>query len=486
MTDSVIEIDRLPLQVLVGAAPERAERVSRRVRDTVARLLPQALASACGSELDRDDAYVFIERLEVQCSVATHWTEDAIAGLFADRVVRALLRERDLGHALIFHDRAEFLSAFLAAAVDGQAFSRWWFAEFDGLASLPVSSCIRTSLIAEGVLAWEALARLAPETMRRVIAALGTADAERVLAAVAATPGGTAARALAIVQALESTTGMGRPTDPRALMAAFVQIAAADAAAISSRTLIALRAVAKLIEAGRAGRLRGAPAPPSSKSGLIGWIEAAALTAEESAAVLDLDPSPLIASLAAIAGAADGVPAEPAGLPFDRTPFGGALILCVVLTRNGWWAAWRDLLRAAGLDQRAEPLAAWLALAVVARAIHPDDPGAVERDIVLRRVFGVPDTMGVSRGKRLGRRATARARMLLHETARCIPGCEGSTAAYVRAQLLTMPAAVRADGAEARLGRPPLDVLLRFSGLKRASVTRPDGRSLSLSEEMEP
>jgi hypothetical protein len=42
---------------------------------------------------------------------------------------------------------------------------------------------------------------------------------------------------------------------------------------------------------------------------------------------------------------------------------------------------------------------------------------------------------------------------------------------------------VRADGGAARLGRAPLDVLLVFSGLKRAAVTLPDGRGLALAED---
>jgi hypothetical protein len=485
VTESVVEIDRMPLTFLVAAAPGRAERVSRRVRDAVTGALPQALASACGRELDRDASYVFIDRLEVQCAVASHWADDAIAGLFAERLARALLLERDLGHALIFRDRPEFLSAFLAAAVDGGAFSRWWFAEFEGLAPLPLSACIRTVVIGEGPIAWQALARLAPETMGRVIAALGAADAERILEAVAAGPGGAAAPVTTIIDALEAAASMPRASLSHVLVAALVHVAARDSEAVSARTLSALRALAKIVEAARAGRLRGVSREATSAT-VLAWCDAAGLAPVERAALLDLDPAPLVAWIAALAPAGAAASTAPEGLSFDFTPFGGALVLCVVLVRAGWWAAWRDTLHAAGMGERAHPLAAWLALAVVARALHPDDPAAVERDPVLRRVFGVPESMGVSRGKRLVRLARARGRALLHETARRIPGCEGSSAEYVRAQCLSLPAAVRADGAEARLGRPPLDILLGFSGLKRASVTLPDGRALTLSEEMQP
>jgi hypothetical protein len=69
------------------------------------------------------------------------------------------------------------------------------------------------------------------------------------------------------------------------------------------------------------------------------------------------------------------------------------------------------------------------------------------------------------------------------EFGRRIPGCRGSSAAYLRTQCLALPAAVRRDGTAARLGRAPLDVLLGFAGLKRTSVTLPDGRRIDLSED---
>jgi hypothetical protein len=67
--------------------------------------------------------------------------------------------------------------------------------------------------------------------------------------------------------------------------------------------------------------------------------------------------------------------------------------------------------------------------------------------------------------------------------ARRIPGCYGSTGGYLRMQCLSMPAAVHQDGSAARLGRAPLDVLLRLSGLTRTEVLLPDGRHLALREE---
>lgn len=483
MSESLIAIDRVPLSFIAAASPERAERVARRVRDAVAGSLPQALASACGRELDRDDAYVFIERLDVQCAVATHWADDAIAGLFAERLARALLVARDLGHALVFRDRAEFVSAFLAAVVDGGAFSRWWFEEFDGLAALPLSVSVRTVVINEGPVAWDALARLSFESRARVIAALAVADAERILAALAAEGGGAQPSMSAIIEALDATADMPLASLPARLVAALAHVAGHDAAAVSARSLAALSAVARIFEAASAHRLRGVTGD-APIAVIVAWCDAAGLGAAERTALMDLDPAPLIARVTPHAPAGADAPAAPDDLSFDYTPFGGALLLAVVLVRAGWWKAWRETLRNGGMGERADPLASWLALAVVAHALRPDDPAAVERDVPLRRAFGVPETLGVSRGRRLVRLLRARGRALLREFGRRVPGCEGSTGEYLRAQCLSLPAAVRADGAAARLGRPPLDVLLGFSGLKRASVLLPDGRALSLAEEI--
>lgn len=463
MSGTLIEIDRVPLTIVAAASPGRAEHVTRRVRDAVARTLPSALASACGRDDDEDPAYVFIDRLDVHCAVGTHWADDVIAALFAERLARALLLARTLGHALVFRDRAEFLSAFLAAAADGQAFSRWWFAEFEGLAALPVSACIRTLILAEGAVAWEALARLSPERLHRVVSALTPPDAERLLAAVAAQPAGAAASLEALIAALDATRDVPLPTRLHRLMAALVHVARGQTGAASANNLSALRALAAIGEAAQGGGLHAIPQDASTATQI----------------------------------------AEPS--PFDYTPCGGALLLCAVLVRLGWWAAWHETLRANGDDDQADRLAAWLALAVTARALSPACPATVERDPVLRRAFGAPNerrpvpcdratkrelrhalavTMHVrTRRRRLGPLLRAVARAVLAEAGRRIPGCEGSTPAYLRTQCLSLTAAVRADGGAARLGRAPLDVLIVFSGLKRAELRLPGGRTLVLCEE---
>src|SRR5688572_20075352 len=92
---------------------------------------------------DDHDAVVFIDRLSLDVDVGAAWDRDAVA----DRIVRSL--GHDLGRRLAaavsgsgvvcYRDRAEFVAQFLIDLAAGQAFASWRYAEFDGLHALPPS-----------------------------------------------------------------------------------------------------------------------------------------------------------------------------------------------------------------------------------------------------------------------------------------------------------------------------------------------------------
>jgi hypothetical protein len=503
---AVIDIHRVPLTFVAATTPDRAELLSRRMREAFARALPSALELAVTRDLEDDDAYVFIDRLDVGCLVATHWADDALAAPLAAQIAGAIQRERHLGNALVFRDRAEFVSAFLMAVADGRAIARWWFDEFDGLAALPTSSCIRTVIVTEGPSGWEALARLSPESLVHVISALNGRDAALMLTDLGRQADRGAVSLPRLIGALESAGGVSLPTRSHRLVLALVSLERTVPGAASPRTLAALRGIASLDDAARRGRLLARQ--DGSAATVRRWCDTAGIGDPDRAAAMDLDSTDLVDHLESqMTGRSDGIAQDTDDEAFDFTPFGGALLLCVVLVRSGWWIAWHDALLSAGLVDRADPLASWLALAVVARALSPGKPSAVEGDPALRRVFGLPARpgapprdraardalLGALRAGEGGLVAPARAGLrwqlrawadaLLAETGRRIPGCDGSSPGYLRTRCLSLPAAVRADGGAARLGRAPLDVLLVFSGLKRAAVTLPDGRGLTLAED---
>ena len=510
MTPTTVEIDRLPLTFLTAASPDRVELVWRAARDAIEATLPVELAAACGTQLDADDAYIFIDRLEVGCAVRSEWTADAVASTFATQLVRKLLKERSEGGARVYGDRTEYVSAFLAATIDGVAFTRWWFAEFDGLARLSASACIRTVLTNEGSLGWGALARLTPDLLHRVVSSLDDGDADRLLDGLELGPIG--ADASAVVAALRPALAAPLRSRSQRLAVALAGLVRSGGRA-TRRSASALSGLTMIADAARAGRLK-ASIDAASAATLSAWCAGAGVDDAGRAALLALDAMVLGAFVAEHAGArTDGDDGErEAPAVFDLTPFGGALLLAVVLTRLGWWGEWRDRLTRDGpAGERADGLAASLALAVVARALDPPRPSTIERDSVVRRAFGLTGPPGPGRHDTATNRplrealaasvgdggttsaATSfrslvqvHARTLLTEFGRRVPGCEGSSAAYLRTRLLSLPAAVAPDGSAARLGHAPLDVLLGLSGLKRAAVAFPDGRRLVLSGDLLP
>lgn len=503
MSRASLEIDRLPLEIVAASVPERAERLARRVREALELALPDALAAVLGARLERDDACVFLERLRIDCAVGANWGDDAIAARFAECIALGFERERELGRGISFRDRAELLSAFLAATADGSSAAHWWLAEFDGLAPLPPAARIRTLLALEPDAGWEALRRLTPQVLARVLGALEEPDAERVLASLPP----SVVRELppdALLDALRSAEECFSFAGARRRLAAVVHASRESGASVSAGLLALLDDVAALEHAAREGRLR-APLEEAHAT-LRSWCETAGIDAGGRARLAALEPTRLVEQVDARRAKPSEAGASAATSErFERTPFGGALLLCAVLARLGWWRSWRDHLRARGAGAEAEPLAALLALAIAARALDPTRRAELERDPALRHAFGIPEPSA-----RLGRanarlllvvlRARVephgsrfvpgsmreRARALLAELARRIPGCEGSSAAYLRTRCLALPAAVRDDGSAARLGRAPLDVLLVLSGLKRARIERPDGSVLALSEELAP
>jgi hypothetical protein len=506
VTATVIEVDRLPLTFVTTAPADRAELVWRRARDALVGALPAELGAAFGSALDQDDSYVFVDRLDVTCAIRSDWPADEMASAFADTFARLLQLQRERGGALVFRDRAEFVSAFLASVVDGNAFGRWWFSEFDGLRQLTPSAAVRTVVNMEHDGGWEALARLTPEVLLRLVSSLDKADAKRMLAGL---PTAMTSPAERLVDAVRRTPGAALPGRSHRVVIGLVDLVRSGGGTASAGNAIALTAVVRLIEAARGGRLAITASPVADMIG--GWCETAGLDDAERTAALGMEPAVLVELITALLP--DGLPIGATDRDGDQaefafTPFGGALLLAVVLVRTGRWGTWRNVLRGSGDGDRADALAAELALRVVARALRPRQPSLVERDAAIRRVFGLPaETMRArtdkattgsllaalaatrdngstsSVGESLAAQMHASARALLREFGRGVPGCDGSSPAYLRARCLSQAAAVSPDGTTARLGRAPLDVLLGLAGLKRASITFPDARRLVLSEE---
>jgi len=496
MSDSSIHIERLPLEFVATTTLEHSELLERRLRHAVVDALPHVVGSVCERSLNERDDYVFIERLDVQCAVNSDWSDESIGKAFGTELAQALLRHAMQGERVAFRDREEYLASFMIALVGGHGCSHWWFAEFEGLALLPTSAALRTLIINEPAIALRALARLTVESLFDVVAVLMPVDVQRVLAEAVLDTSSVSVPAAdvnavppldveAIWQALDSLIAIRGSQDPRGSQGPYrilLTLVALERARMGSGTSVRPELV-RWIAALKSGASRGAFSTRGVETSdperlLIEWsamigeraTNVSALSAEDRRRLVDR-----LLSVAAVA-AERGVVTE--GSPeFVFTPYGGALILCALLVRLGWWEKWP------------RRRAARRALAVVAAALSGKNAAAIARDPLLRAVCGVEPTTkraasDLSRDLR-SPRVRAEARALLRALASCVVGGAGSSADYIRKQYLTLHASVSITEVQVavRLGRAPLDVMLVLAGLKRADVTLPDGRSLVLRPE---
>lgn len=501
MSAGTIVIDRLPLSIAAAASFSRAEGVMRRMRDGLARGLPSALEAACGQAFDGDQRHVFIDRLDVHCVVGSHWDDAAIGRAFAEKLTRALLSGAPEDGAIAFRDRAEYLAAFIAAVADGTAHARWWFEEFSGLAALPASAAIRTAAAEDAAVGVAALARLTRDTLARVLSCLSEGDARRLCEAVMhVSPVGRQATVVDVLTAWAEAAA-AYPADGARALAALIALERGRSGAANRQSAAMIGAMAALRRSARNGRLAAFLRGSLPDAAALAACAAAAGVADPFPGLSEDDARIIVEDLRRFDRADGGIARagerqSDTGAGSDAavlySPYGGALLLGALIARLNWWAEWPPS----------------LALAVAARALGGPRAGAIVADDALRQAFGVTVVPGAAvhdvspaRLRRAIVRAVPRAAraaersldagirsaavVLLREFARRMPGCEGATARYLRRQCLAGGAAVTIhDGrVDARLGRAPLDVLLRLSGLHRVEVALPDGRTWSLHVE---
>jgi hypothetical protein len=515
MTDAALTIGRLRLDCRVPGDAETADRALGRIRDAVDALLADARAPWLDRLLGEGDDVVFLDRLVVPLDVNAGWDRDRIATAFARALaagLRGALAGRGAGAGrLRFADRADLLARFLADVATGAPWPPHWRREFAGLAVLPPSAVIRTLLL-DGDDGLEALARLTTAGAARVIAALNAADAARVVAGLAARPGGDLREALMVCWRVLQAHGLaGVALDAHGMLRMVLAARADGHRALGGALVLAARALAALPPAiARTGVTAETLIVRVRVHGAEGLLDAAGAAAD--LAPLAGASADWLAGVVAetVVGKAAGV--SGAAMERRHTRFGGALLLLATLARLDLRPL--DALPALGAASGRD----LVALVVIARALGPG-ARAVFDDPVLRDVLGLPPRLAVEEcpawaraagaggactlasalgrdtpagtvkpgdtvitrpsapalGRLpLGHRALDRAlgeaaRGLLERFSASLPGFAQSSAAHVRANFLDLTAAVEREGERVvvRLGRPPLDLILRLSGLKR-------------------
>lgn len=480
----MLEIDRLSLHVRAAAAPERAERLARRLRDAALR----------GIERERyvlappgAPAYLFVERLALHCSVSSEWDDAAIGAEVARSLAAALERSVALPQTMAFRDRVELLAAFYAALAEGRAWERWWFEAFDGLRPLTASAALRTSVINEEPHGLAALARLTETAFSGVAHVLTAGDASRLVAWLEERRPLCAAAPAALWRL---SAPLRAQADDSALLCALVAAERATPGAANGATLRVLRAMKALRASAARQQLsswhRAHGSAHETLRGLLAQLDIEAnwlhSLAESDAALMVEEISCLQRSNSparAEASAAEGRPTSGERL---FTPRGGVFVLLKALDWLGWPAQWT---RAAGPE-----LARALAWAVALRALEPRGAAGL-RDGAVAQAFGLEQPLAVLRSRRrevqaiLQDRVTPTAHQLLEQFSRRIPGLAGASPGYLRRNALALPATVerRDGGCMVRLGRAPLDILLVLAGANSGRIALPGGAPLELRAE---
>lgn len=478
-----LDIRRLAVTCLHAADHPAPETVRRRVDDLVAgigRELGEALARFAGG-----DGLWLLRRVELDMTLDLDAPADAAGRHCARALAQGIARrlDRSADGVVFFADRTAHLARFLADLAAGDAWSLWYHRGFAGLKMLPLPMALRTAVLAEPVRGLEALASLPPAELARILHALGTAEAGRILDGLPAEP---VAEALPVL--VEQIERAGWPPFSPACPE---RLALALAARLPARGLAtAARAVARLrhLQA-----LHGGPLSAAF------FRDLSARDAELVLPLLAASPELRARLMRAVAPAA----VEPAAGIERYTPFGGSFMLLRLLDElpldglDDWpgaegapaTLAMRALILAAAVGP-AEALAflldpVWRELLALPPSLLPATLGRWAREVDpalvrrwRRRLAGVPRGRGralpavICPDRALDRAVGAASRWLLARLAGRLPGFAESSPAYLRANFLAVRARIE-PGWQVVLGRPPLDVVLAMTGLARGPVGLP-------------
>ena len=507
-----LKINCWRLEWLVTAEPTHAPFAARSMTDDVAKLLTERLGGITFHADATPESILFIDQLMLDGDVGAAWSRNGIPDRVASKLAHQLSRAlASGGHSgVMFRDRAEFLASFIIDAHAGRAGDNWRYAEFRGIGPLPFSNAVRTLAEGEPMTFYEALKRLDPSALDRVLAGVNPVDARRILAVYR--PGTVASDDLDVLEAvlreLESSPGAAPLTPGRDVpIVLFARLARAVRSASPEKIASALETLAALLsvldrEAARTGL--------DTDRCLAALSRAAPAVAARLAAPFTRERERSLALLRGVEshrkeGSKHGAPAV--GL----TPFGGALMLLGLLADLG---VCLDTLPECS-DTPGEALGRLL---LTAHAFGHDARNVVA-DPVLRNLLGIaPSLTGEQAAtwfRKLGEREqqslalegvtsdlSLRGAPAAHEThatyfttscpqairegatallrafAFRLRGFAGSSPAFLKRNFLASFAQLipRDDGWLAYLSPPPLDLVLRMIPLKTLSFqTRAGG-----------
>jgi hypothetical protein len=191
--NSTVRIARLNVECIL---PREHRLLPAIVQSQLVDIAQRQLASACARLLapicpENDSSVWFIRRLDVELPLDADSETDQLTRTWATQLTRSLARtvngdSEDGSNVIRFSSRAAYLAQFLSDLADGVAWSKWYYAGFDGWRALSVNAALREALCREPAPGEAALWQLASDgRFAKVLRTLSEGDIRAVLSAFA-------------------------------------------------------------------------------------------------------------------------------------------------------------------------------------------------------------------------------------------------------------------------------------------------------------
>jgi hypothetical protein len=486
-------IERLVSTYLVPRDHPSPQELRAEMDDLARKYVTESCRRAFAAVLDPNDPSVWvISDVGLELLIDVHAAPaDDIAAFWASKIAASVARVvaggEDGARVLRFANRAAFLAHLLRNLADGSAWTKWYFAEFDSLRSLPTGAAIREVLLREPSRAEAALMELAATNkLSQVCRVLSARDQELIIGCCAgeATPSAVALKT--VLQWMKTMTwNEFLPLDvyvrARLELVDLPPLQVANAVACAShigRWALEnkLPAMVASLQADRFPASQAAPEEVGTLALLLdigkqdrAWLGTLAdagpwkRPAGEGVYEFDSALGAVFLLLPALVNSAELL--ELFGGPQNATP---RYLLFLTCFARKWQDAWRDsaLRVASGLND--VPAAAVLEKIPVGGIPPSLEALALAEDVAFFHSYGGELLPGFVGDRDLRKRLAVAAAVLVRAFARGLPALGGSSIEYLWQNVLSGDAriAVERHAIAVRLKPRPLQIVLRMAGLQ--------------------
>lgn len=188
---AAVTVNRLNIECQLPTGSRDGHRFVARLENIARGTLGDTLED-CLRPLDGSgDEVVVIRSLELELDIDLLLGEREIAGLWADKIKKTLIRvlaTTPLSGAVVFANASCYLASAILDIARGCARQRWYYRAFNGLWALPASAALRTAILDDIESGRAALARLSGSELAEICSALGANEASRVFSALFPAP----------------------------------------------------------------------------------------------------------------------------------------------------------------------------------------------------------------------------------------------------------------------------------------------------------